>query len=1076
MPLSISSTRTRRKNLLTGAAIATVASFVAGAALAQEATEVEEIVITGSRIAIRAENAPQPVQLVTPEQITRQGVTAIADILDVLPALQAGASSAQANGGAATLNLRGMGTNRTLVLVNGRRHVAGVQGSAAVDVSTIPSGLVERVDVLTGGASAVYGSDAVTGVVNFVLKDDFEGTEFDIQAGMSGEGDRGEIFASFLHGRNFHGGRGNFTFALQGSHAEELFYGDRDWSRDNQVANDYPNPARVFQVGDPVPAGLSANTVIGRTILLANGSPRYANTDPALIARAQSAAPRTYYNDPRFSISSIGGLIGYDPYGFGFAGGPGDFATTPDLDGNGTFDCLQSLGGRGSGGGFPVGCWVTDPVTGQVRPYRDGLIAGFTNHSGGDGAPETFNNQSLMPRESSVNLNINLNYEVSPRFRPYVEFKYAYNEGVTFNPYNTFDDSIPIALDNPFIPTAIRNIVNAEIAAGNGDANSLITLARDNIDLFDPRGTSERHSKRIVIGFDGELDNGWTYDVALNYGQTDSEGRSFARLEDRYFAAIDAVTDPATGQAVCRSTLDPTAFPRYSYLTDTANFGPGATIQQFGGFTTFTPGANSPCRPLNLFGVGAASPEALEFLRYETVSKSKIDQTVLSAYLVGDTEAWFSLPGGPIGFVIGGEYRDEGSEFTPDPFSAAGYTFQYQSTAAVSGGYDVKEAFAELDLPILSGAPFAELLTLKLAGRIGDYSTVGETSTWNASLIWSPVRDIRVRGGYSVAIRAPNIAELFSPLSSATFRPVDPCDVANIGLGNSPANREANCRADLGIAPGAPYTFVDPLTARFTGQTGGNPSLGEESATTYTYGLVLTPRFLEGFSATVDYWNIEIEDAIAAVAAQDIVNSCYDAPDLNNQYCALFTRNRTVTSPTYLGFNYLLQTQLNFARLEASGVDFNMNYGFDLEQFGQPTWGSVRASLGGSWWEERNNFPFVADPTLANPVKKELSYPEWALNATLAWNVGDFTVSWFTNYQSEQTLNSTPIEDVANFDPQFTDDFFSHNASVEWRVRDNLVATAGVRNLTDEQPYLGSVATPVSPVGRSFFVRLLATY
>jgi iron complex outermembrane receptor protein len=1076
MPFVTTFVRTRRTKLLCGAAALTAAALAASAVQAQDPTEVEEIVITGSRIAVRAENAAQPVQLVTPEQITRQGVVAIADVLDVLPALQAGESAAQANGGAATLNLRGMGDNRTLVLVNGRRHVAGVQGSAAVDISTIPSGLVERVDVLTGGASAVYGSDAVTGVVNFVLKDDFEGTEFDIQAGLSGEGDRGEVFASFLHGRNFAGGRGNLTVALQGSHAEELFYGDRDWSRDNRVANDYPNPARVFQVGDPVPPGRTANTVIGRSILLADGSPRYAGTDPALIARAQAAAPRTYYSDPRFAISSIGGLIGYDPYGFGFAGGPGDFATTPDLDNNGTFDCLQSIGGRGSAGGFPVGCWVTDPVTGEVRPFRDGLVGAFTNHSGGDGAPETFNNQTLLPRETSLNLNINLNYEVSPAFRPYVEFKYAYNEGVRFNPYNTFDDSIPIALDNPFIPTAIRNIVNAEIAAGNGDASSLVTLARDNTDLFDPRITSERHTTRIVVGFDGEFDNGWSYDVALNHGRTDSEARSFVRLEDRYFAAIDAVTDPATGQAVCRSTLDPTAFPRYSYLTDTANFGPGATIQQFGGFTTFTPGAGSPCRPVNLFGVGAASAEALEFLRYEAVSQSEIEQTVLSAYLVGDSAAWFSLPGGPVGFVIGAEYRDESSDFTPDPYDAAGYTFQYQSTAAVSGGYDVKEAFAELDLPILANLPFAELLTLKLAGRVGDYSTVGETSTWNASLIWSPVRDLRVRGGYSVAIRAPNIAELYSPVSSATFRPVDPCDIANIGLGNNPANREANCRADLGIAPGAPYTFTDPLTARFTGQAGGNPNLGEESATTYTYGLVLTPRFLEGFSATIDYWNIEIEDAIAAVSAQDIVNSCYDAPDLNNQYCALFTRNRTVGSPTYLGFNYLLQTQLNFARLEASGVDFNFAYGFDLEKLGQPTWGSIRAALGGQWWEDRNNFPFVANPNQANPVKEELSYPEWAVNASLTWSISDFTVSWFTNYQGRQTLGSTPIEDVANFSPQFTDDFFSHNASVEWQVRDDLVATIGVRNLTDEEPYLGTVATPVSSVGRTFFVRLLATY
>jgi outer membrane receptor protein involved in Fe transport len=555
---------------------------MAGPALAQdpgqEATEVEEIVVTGSRIAVRAENAPQPVQVVTSESLELQGVTNVVNALDVIPALQNSTSQAQADGGQQTLNLRGMGANRTLTLVDGRRHVAGVQGTAAVDVSTIPSALVERVEVLTGGASAVYGSDAVTGVVNFILKDDFVGQEFEVQAGISGQGDSEEFYASYTVGRDFDGGRGNVALAIQGSHSEALFFGDREFTRDNNLANDYPNPDRVFQLGDPLPPGVTLSQAQGRTILLANGNPRFANTPANLIARAQAAAPRVYYNNPTFAIASIGGLVGYDPYGFGFAGGPGDFATLPDLDGNGVNDCSQSVGGRGSGGGFPVGCWVVDPITNQVRPFQDGRIGAFTNHSGGDGSPETFNGDNLLPRDTAVNVNLLLNYEVSPLFRPYAQLKYAYNRGVTYAPYNSFDDSIPIALDNPFIPASLRALVNAEIAAGNGDANSLITIGRDNVDIFDPRGTNERETYRGVLGFDGEFANGWSYDVSLVYGKAEVETVQALRLEDRFFSAIDAVTAP-NGQIVCRSTLDPTAFPRYSYLTDTANFGPGATIE-----------------------------------------------------------------------------------------------------------------------------------------------------------------------------------------------------------------------------------------------------------------------------------------------------------------------------------------------------------------------------------------------------------------------------------------------------------------------------------------------------------------
>ncbi len=1057
--------------------LASVASVIAGPAFAQDPEEatVDEIIVTGSRIATAPENAAQPVQQLTAETLALQGLTDVSDALDLIPALQASESQAQANGGSVTLDLRGMGANRTLVLVDGRRHVAGVPGSASVDISTIPSGLIQRVDVLTGGASAVYGSDAVTGVVNFILRKDYVGSEFEFQTGLSTEGDAEDVYLSVLHGEDFAGGKGNITLALQGSHSEALYYGDRDFTRGNNTANDYPNPDRVFQLGDPLPTGRTLAQVQGRTILLADGSPRFAGTSAALISRAQAASPRIYYNDPRFAIASIGGLIGYDPYGFGFAGGPGDFATTPDLDRNGVNDCNQSVGGRGSGGGFPVGCWVTDPVTGLVRPFQDGRIGAFTNHSGGDGSPETFDGQSLLPKETAININLLLNYEVSPLFKPYAQLKYAFNRGTTYNPYNTFDDSIPIALDNPFIPASIRAIVNAEIAAGNGDANSLITIGRDNIDLFDPEASSERTTYRAVVGATGEFSNGWTYDVALNAGRTEQETRSFSRLEDRFFAAIDAVRAP-NGQIVCRSTLNANAFPRYSYLTDTANFGPGATIQQFGGFTTFTPGTNSPCRPLNLFGVGVASQEALDFLSYESLDVSTIEQFVASASLVGDSAQWFSLPGGPVAFAVGAEYRDESSEFTPDLFDQLGYGFQYQKTAITKGGFDVYEAFAELSFPILADLPFAEILTVNVAGRIGDYSTIGQSSTYKVDGIWAPVRDIRFRGGYASTVRAPNIAELFSPLTSATFRPVDPCDQANIGLGNSPTNRQANCRTDLGIAPGAAYTFTDPLTARFTGQAGGNPNLEEEEAESITAGVVIQPRFLEGFTLTVDYWDIEIENAIAAVSAQDIVNSCYDAPSLDNQYCGLFTRNRNAASPTFLGFNSLTQTQLNFSSLEASGIDFDASLDFDLERFGKGAWGDFTLGIRGTYLEDRNNFPFVAEPERANPVKLELNYPEWAFNTTVQWRVDDFTVSVFSSYQGEQTLGSTPIEDVANYSPAFTDEFWSHSASVRWEFKDGYAAILGVNNITDEEPYVSSVATPVSPIGRSVFLRVSGSF
>jgi len=1029
-----------------------------GAPVGSDASQVEEVVVTGSRLGTTAQNAPNPVQVLTRETVALTGVTQIADSLDRIPALQASESTAQADGGAVSLNLRGLGTARTLVLVNGRRHVAGVPGSASVDVSTIPSGLIDRVEVLTGGASAVYGSDAVTGVVNFILRRDFVGTEVELQGGLSGEGDVPELFGSILHGRDFGGGRGNVTVALQANTREALTYGDRDWSRNNRVANDYANPDLFFQQGDPLPPGRTAANTLGSSILL-SGQPRFANTDPGLISRAGRATPRAFINDPRFSISSTSSLVGIDLDGDGFAEPAGFFSASALND-----QCRQSRAGRS---GF--GCFVVDPRTGQLRPFQDGRFAGFSNQSGGDGTAESFNDQTITSDDRMLSANIFLTYEVSPLFEPFLEAKAVYNEGVTFGGVNSFDDSIPISLENPFIPDELRALVEAEIAADPSIAETAkIVLSRDNLDVVDPEAASERRTYRFVTGATGEFPNGWTYEASLNYGRTEQTNRFGTRLEDRFFSAVDVVTDPATGQPVCRSTLDPTAVPPISGL-----------YPQFPGpipnpGATFTPGPGSPCRPANLFGERTVSREAQQFIGPAVENEALIEQSVASLVLIGDSERLFSLPGGPIGFAVGAEYREEKSDFDPNDFDETGQDFQYLATAAVRGKFDVREAFAEISLPIFDGAPLADTLTVSAAVRGGEYSTVGQTSSYKVDAVYAPVRDIRFRGGLATTVRAPNISELFSPLTSAVFRPIDPCDREEVNRPGVPASREANCRQDLGIPPGAPYEYEDPLTARFTGVTGGNPDLEEETSDSYTYGVVLRPRFLSGFSATIDYYNIKIEQAISAISAQDIVDSCYDAASLDNQFCGLFTRNRDPNSPTFLGFNFLRQVQLNFAGLEASGIDFSANYRLDLDSFGRPDLGVVNLGVAGTSLQDRRDFPFVQEPDRPNPEKRELSFPELALNTTVQWRINDFTVSLFSNFQSEQTLPGVEIENVANFTPAFAEAGWTHDASVRWAFRPESSLTFGVQNLTDREPFVGAVATPVSAVGRYFFLRLVA--
>lgn len=1017
----------------------------------------EEVVVTGSRIQTRPLNAPQPVQVIGAEELALKGTVDVVDQLDLLPALLGSLSTAQASafaGAQATLSLRSLGEARTLVLIDGKRHVAGVPGSAAVDINSIPSALIERVEVLTGGASAVYGSDAVTGVVNFVMKKNFEGYAGDFQAGVSSQGDGAEVSTSHIFGANFGADdRGNLTIAVQGSESDPVFYGSRAFSRNNGIANDYTNPARFFQAGDPLPPGAR----IGNTIL-AGTNPRFAGTSQALIDRARNAASRVYRTDPRFSISSTPGTIGLSPVGFGrYAGGAGDFASAALNNA-----CDQTLSGNYVQNNFAVGCWIIDPQTGQFRVFRDGLVAGTSNQFGGDGAAEVFDRNDLVPEQQSLSVQADLRYKFSDLFQAYASLKAVHTDTRTYNPYNSYDDNIVIPLDNPFIPAAVRALITAEQAAGGAIAN--VTIARDHTDVFDPLAVNVNKTYRFVAGFTGDFWDSWSYDVSVNYGQTKGRTTSTFRLEDRFFAALDAVQGP--NGPVCRTTLNPAAPVRRSGLYSSP-FAP-VTIN------TFTPGANSGCVPLNLFGQGAPSAEARAWQSYKATDRFTIDQLVVNATLVGDSAQWFSLPGGPIGFAIGAEYRKETSEFIADPFKRLGYVFEFATTANVFGEFDVREAFAEINMPILADVPFAKVLTVNLAGRISDYSTIGQTTTWKADAIWAPIEDVRFRGGYSVAVRAPNIGELFSPLQSAVFRPIDPCDANNINLGPSPANRLANCRAD-----GIPVGWVDPLTARFSGQTGGNANLQEETAKTYTYGVVLRPRFVEGLTITADYWNIEIENAISAVSSQNIVNACYDAPSIaGNPFCALFRRNRTAGSPTFLGFNYLLQTQVNFAKLQASGVDFDVSYQFELSKLGLgENTGRMNLNVAGTWLEDRRNFEVVTDPSASNPEKGELNLPEWALNTTIQWTNDTWTVSLFSTWLDTQYLSGIEVENLATFGPPVeTGGTWLHDVSVRWRYSEQIEFTAGIQNLTDEEPYFVSVATPVSGMGRYFFVRAGASF
>lgn len=1098
------------------ASLATVGSQGVFAQVGDQDIQLEEVVVTGSRIQ-QDPNATgsQPVQSLNADDIAISGEFSITDLVNDIPALFSSSTSensidgnnADADG-TNVLNLRGLGASRTLVLVDGRRHVAGSAGTQAVDVGSIPMKLIERVEVLTGGASAVYGADAVTGVVNFVLKDDFEGFDIDLMSGLSGEGDANQTSVSAIWGKNFSNGRGNIAVAVDYRTDEGLQAGERgpdgiligsgrDWVnpdlrfQQGDITGDTPNFEQFFNFantgltdfGLPIP---SQADFIANYEAEFGMAPAITAAEEALFTQASNAPQRAVELGRTFPFTSgYGYIIPGNPYTFeGF-----DPATNIDLDGNGRGDCLDSFTGYNSSFGaasFGVvgGCWNVG-ADGSYAPVQDGRVAGNFQGFGGDSLNTIQQENSfIITPEDKATINLLGHYDINDRMTAFGEVKYSWQENTNQERPASFWDLLFGAPDNPFLPAFIQPL--AQELGG-------VAITVDPIGLGPAKRITERETYRIVGGLEGTFANGWSYEISANYGRFEqSIQRSNEVIVDRYLSAIDAVTDPATGQAACRSSVDPNA-PVVATPFDIPVFDPG--------YFSFTPG-DGTCVPLNIWaGETGISQEAVDWVTRSTELNTTIEQTVFSAYVAGDTEDWFSLPAGPIAFATGIEYRKEESAQEWDSFARgelpAGSPFPDGTNVAdVSGNssllfrpalsnrdevgeYDATDIFLEVSVPVLEGAFLAESLVVDAAVRASDYSTIGEAFTWKLGASWAPVDDLRLRATFSEAVRAPNINELFAPTTGTTFRPADPCDAAQItAISGSDAalgaQIQANCVADfnaLGLNPfdaDGNYAFSDPLSAAFGGIEGGNAELQEETAETFTVGLVFQPNFLDGLTVSVDYWQIEIQDAIESVTAQDIVDACYNGTSLNEAFCSQFTRNGSSTSAQFGGFNFLQQSPINFASLESDGVDFSAGYEFEVGDHG------FGVTVAGTWVNELNRFTDPLDSSVVDVELGEINRPELAGNIFLNWYWKDVQVQWQTQYQDEQLFAFLEIDTAETlYGPSVVqDEFWQHDLAVTYALKDTMSVYGGIRNVTDEEPFITNFGYPASPRGRFFYLGL----
>lgn len=916
------------------------------------ATSGTDIVVTGSRIARPDYEAPNPIVSFNATNIQQSGNTNLTDFLQRVPALNASRDRTDTSGGNGTygsfgqtglneLNLRNLGTNRTLVLVNGRRHVAGEPNTAAVDINSIPTDLIDRVDVLTGAVGAIYGADGVTGVVNFILKRDFEGITGRAQLGISGYGDAGNHFASLAAGKNFGDGRGNLTLAYE-------------YNSDDAVAND----DRPF---------------------LTQARRKY------LIPNDGAGPSNILVGDLRYD--------GESPLGTVFVGGK-------------TFDGLG-------------------------RPYDNGTPAAYYRTGGVGSEIAGFYQGDIFPKTERHAVNLLGHYDFSDAFKLSIEGKYVQNRTSSFGQI-TGTYGYPVSISNPFVPQSIRTAA-IEAGAVNEDGFFVpapISVNRDNFDYGRPGEEDLRRTYRGVIDASGRISDHATWDAYYEYGRTSVRITKMGdRLSKQYSDALDAVLDPATGRIVCNPANNPTA----------------------------------ACIPISLFGPGPATRQQLDYFLVDDTSHASITQQVASASVSGDFGQFFELPGGAIKFAFGGEYRREASRFDPNANLLNANFFQYDEPGLVQasrGRFDVKEAFGELDVPILKDVPFASVLSVGAAGRYSHYSTVGDTDTWQFNGTWAPIRDITFRGSYGRAVRAPNIGELFQPTSSTSAFFTDPCTPDQINNGTQ--YRQANCTATL-QAVGA-TSRPELQTGQFVnGTSAGNQSLKPEVARTWTAGVLLRPSFLRGFNASVDWYDIDLKDAINTIDPNGLAVQCVDQPTAPNQFCNQFTRAQGTGI-----INSFTVGPLNVARFHTAGLDINLDYLVRTANFG-----TFDLRLVAGYLDKLEQVGIPGAPVINNVDQS--GAPRWTANFSPTWTDGPLTINYNLRFS-----NATLVYDRNTIaaDPNIVareyfrySALWQHDAQVKLQLEDGFAFYLGVNNFTNQKPdpYSYATNTPISPLGRYFY-------
>lgn len=960
---------------------------------------VEEIVVTGSRIARQNLVGTSPVAVLGSEEFKLSGTVNVENLLNTIPQVVPGESGFTNNETSATaqIDLRGLGPQRSLVLVNGRRYIF-FDARMITDLNNIPAALIERTELVTGGSSAVYGSDAIGGVVNFILRDDFEGIELSAQYDITAHGDADTASINLTTGGNFADGRGNAVVYAS--------YFDRDPVKED---------AR------------------GRTVqFLQDG---VVDGMPALVPGGSSTIP-----NGRFA-----GLPGGDA-----------LAARPAVQ-----DALAALGLTGLGGsGFKL-----DPTGTVPTPFVSPQDQFNFN-------PDNF---LQLPQERWM-LGGMGRFAISDGVEAYVETVFANNRVATKRAPTTITGNFLFRTDSPFLTPGLQDLLMAldategtlatdsegEIIRG-GDGLPVIIPAATRNDGFTSlsigrRGSElgtrdvdfERNAWRVVSGLRGDIGSvsedflrDFKYDIYYSFARTRNVEFTTGNVNADAFRQGVQVTTGGNGQPVC---VDPS-----------------------GG-----------CVPINIFGANI-SEAARDFVLIDQTALQKAQMQVASGNLTGTL---FDMPAGPVGSAWGFEWRSVSSESIP-PTGAIGNVGRPSR-----GSYDVWELFGEVNVPVLANLPMVESLEINAAFRYSNYSLANVNASWTygGGANWKVTPDIALRAQYQRAVRAPSLDELFASQAQTALAASDPCALPSAAA--DPAVR------DLCIASGVPSFLVGDAAVQpnfqITGILGGNPDLDQETADTYTLGLVFTPSFVPGLNVTLDYYNIEVDDAIAVLGGSidNVLDLCFNqVQDPDSEFCRAIVRNPDGVIADPGGVSVLTE---NIGKLKTDGIDLGVSYNFGVDWGLLSETSTFSLSTSGTWLSRFNRTPIADLPELVNTCAGAFGLtcseplPEFKATSRLTWTTGPLDLSlrwrWIDSVRDDRVVDGTRDPATLPKPKVGTQNLFDLTGSYD--IMPSIRLSGGVLNMFDNhQPLIGSsqeqsntFPSTYDPLGARFFLNVTARF